>query len=1004
MAASCPSCARQLPSPGAVCPACGFAPEAVDTEAPTRASDPEEAEAVARARAEPHPDLLAPGHYFANRYRIIRSLGAGGMGAVYQAWDEELQIAVALKVVRGDVIGSSAHAREMDQRFKRELLLARQVTHKNVVRIYDIGEVEHTKYITMSYVHGSDLHTLLTATKALTVDRALSLARQIAEGLAAAHEAGVIHRDLKPGNIMVSEKNEALIMDFGLARPAGREGAAGEQGSRASTNDSNSSARALAHTAYGAVMGTPRYMAPEQASGLEVDERADVYAFGLILREMLLGFEGAAAGRQSPGAPEKERAPRSVREVAPAIPEALNAVVARCLQPAPSDRYRSAIEVVAALAQLDEHGRRRPKSPFLGPKGLAAGLLLAVALVAGSWEISRRLSAPRVEPAPLPVLVADFENLSGDPMLRGAVEQAMAISLGQSRFIDTYSRTAAHAFVDRISPGSDLTVAMARLVSQREGIKVIVAGEVEKSGTGFRVSARALDASSKSGESPPIASLSQSAASRDQILAAVGRLAGGIRDALGDVGSSAGAGATAETFSAASLPAMSAYARAQELNYLGRQEEAVQAYREALKLDPALGRAHAGIGAAYFALGRQDEAEASYREALKYLDRMTERERYRTLGGYYLGVARNYEKAVENFETLVRLFPADNAGHANLALASLYVHDLDRAAAEGLKAIEIYPGNMLQRANYAMYCMYAGRFDTAIAEANKVLASVPDEYALLTLALANVGLGRLDASREAYRLLQKTSDFGSSVAAIGQADLEMMQGRPRAATAILEAALEADRRAGRSGNLAQKLLALAEARLAAGDPAQAAQDSRKAAAALQNETVLYPAARVLLHAGKTKEVDEIARHLESQLQSQTRAYAGLLRGEMAQHLNQLPDAIDAYRRSLERSDSWVGRYLLAQAYFEAGHDAEALAELELCLKRRGETSDVFFADTPTVRYFPPVHYWLARAREEVGAGEQARSSYETFLALRQRPDAPDPLAEDASRRLAALTR
>ena len=924
------------------------------------------------------------------------------MGAVYQAWDEELQIAVALKVVRSDMIGSSAQARDMEQRFKRELLLARQVTHKNVVRIYDIGEIGHTKYITMSYVHGSDLHTLLTARKKLAVDQALGLARQIAAGLSAAHEAGVIHRDLKPSNIMVSEKNEALIMDFGLARSVARQAAKEDESPRAESTDSDISARALAHTAYGAVMGTPRYMAPEQAKGLEVDERADVYALGLILREMLLGFDGSAPGPRPQALQEKGKSPRSLREVDPAIPEALDAVLAKCLQPVASDRYRSAVEVVSALDQLDEHGRRRPKSRVLGPKGLAVGSLLVLALIAGSWEISRRLSAPPVERAPLPVLVADFDNLSGDPLLRGAVEQAMTIALGQSRFIDTYSRTAAHDFVDRISPGSDLTVAMARLVSRREGIKVIVAGEVEKNGGGYRVSTRVLDATPGSGEPRPIASMSRSAANRDAILAAVGSLAGGIRDALGDVAPSAGAGAAAETFSAASLPAMGAYAKAQELNYRGRQEEALEAYREAVKLDPALGRAHAGMGAAYQALGRHDEAEASYREALKYLDRMTERERYRTLGGYYLGVARNYEKAIENFETLVRLFPADNAGHANLALASLYVHDLDRAVSEGLKAIEIYPGNMLQRANYAMYCMYAGRFDTAIVEANKVLESVPDEYALLTLALANLGLGHLDASREAYRRLESASDFGSSVAAIGRADLEMMRGRPRAASVILEAAVEADRRASRSGNLAQKLVALAEARLAGGEPGRAAEDARRAVALSRNETVLYPAARVLLHAGQEAEADKMASHFESELQSQTRAYAGLLRGEMAQHRNRLPDAIDAYRRSLERSDSWFGRYLLAQAYLEAGHDAEALAEFELCLKRRGETSDVFFADTPTVRYFPPLHYWLARAQQEVGALGEARSGYESFLALRKQADAPDSLAADASRRLAAL--
>ena len=167
--------------------------------------------------------------------------------------------------------------------------------------------------------------------------------------------------------------------------------------------------------------------------------------------------------------------------------------------------------------------------------------------------------------------------------------------------------------------------------------------------------------------------------------------------------------------------------------------------------------------------------------------------------------------------------------------------------------------------------------------------------------------------------------------------------------------------------------------------------------------MLYPAARVLLHAGQYDEVEAIASALENQLQSQTRAYAGLLRGERAQLEGRLPDAIDDFRESLQRNDTWFGRYLLGRAYLEAGHHAEALAELELCFKRRGETSDVFIADTPTVRYFPPLHYWLARSREEVGAraaaapelpelpgpargGRHPRSSGRRRLATPRRPD------------------
>src|SRR5262245_57400709 len=161
---------------------------------------------------------LQIGQNFSSRYHIIRLLGIGGMGAVYQAWDQSLEVAVAVKVIRPEATDDPEAARNLQRRFKRELLLARQVTHKNVVRIHDLGEIDGVTYITMPYVHGSDLATILKRQGRLPVNRALEIARQLASGLAAAHEAGVVHRDLKPANVMIEADDTALIMDFGIAR------------------------------------------------------------------------------------------------------------------------------------------------------------------------------------------------------------------------------------------------------------------------------------------------------------------------------------------------------------------------------------------------------------------------------------------------------------------------------------------------------------------------------------------------------------------------------------------------------------------------------------------------------------------------------------------------------------------------------------------------------------------------------------------------------------------
>src|SRR6266540_6769368 len=226
---------------------------------------------------------LAIGQAFGSRYHIIRMLGIGGMGAVYQAWDAELGVAVAIKVIRPDVMADPTAAAEIERRFKRELLLARQVTHKNVVRIHDIGDINGIKYITMPYVEGADLASVVKKTGRLPTPKVLRIARAVASGLVAAHAAGVVHRDLKPANIMIDADDEAMIMDFGIARSTGAPVAGHLPGANTIVRNLSRAAANPQATLLGSVVGTLEYMAPEQAKGVHVDQRADVYAFGLIL-------------------------------------------------------------------------------------------------------------------------------------------------------------------------------------------------------------------------------------------------------------------------------------------------------------------------------------------------------------------------------------------------------------------------------------------------------------------------------------------------------------------------------------------------------------------------------------------------------------------------------------------------------------------------------------------------------------------------------------------------
>jgi tetratricopeptide (TPR) repeat protein/tRNA A-37 threonylcarbamoyl transferase component Bud32 len=940
---------------------------------------------------------LKVGDAFGDRYRIDKLLGFGGMGAVYKAWDQELDIPVALKVIRPEMAQDPAIAEQLDRRFKRELLLARQVTHKNVVRIHDLGEIEGVKYITMTFIEGEDLLHILKREGKVSVPQALEIMRPVVSGLVAAHEADVVHRDLKPANIMVEPSTgESYIMDFGIARSAAPAGV--EVVEELAEAKAQKKAGITEETQAGAVVGTLQYMAPEQFMGKAIDQRADVYSIGLIFYDMLIGRRRIERA-QSAFAEFRgriEQAPPAPRTIDPEIPEPVDQIIARCLEPDRDDRFQTTAELQAALDRIDDQGELLPVTRILTPKLMAAAAVLVAALLGGTWWLAS-LRGPAVEPDPMSVLVADFNNKTGDTSFDGALEQTLVIGIEGAGFISAMPPATAHEIAEQIQPGSPLDETMARLVSRREGVSVILAGDIEQDGSRYRLSVRALDPGIEPSEGKPLATARATAGSKDEVLAAVGKIAAELRGDLGDTTPKSDRLAATETFTAASVEAMRAYAQGQELSALGQFEEALEFYQEAVNSDPEFGRAYAGMGVVYGNLRQEAAAEESYQKALQHLDRMSERERYRTLGGYYFLISQNYEKAIENYEALVEAFPADDGGVTNLALAYLYVREFDKAVDAGQRSVELQPNSIINRMNYAMYAMYAGDFETSIAESNTVFEQNPDfGYALFTSARSAAAAGDADAAREDYAKLEGSDMMGASLAPIGQADLALYLGRPREAVEILEPAIEASENPFES---AAMLVALGEARLALGDTADAVAAAARAAEESQHESVLYLAARLMLAAGEEEAPEEIAVQLDNRLQSQTSALAGLIRGEAALLDGRLADALEELREAWQDFDFWFAHYLMGRAYFEAGHFPEAIDELEHAERRKGEITDAFLVDSATLRYFPPALYWLGRAQEGLGTSGAARERFTAYLELRGEADPPDPLAEDAAARL-----
>ena len=433
---------------------------------------------------------LVPRQTFGARYQIIRLLGIGGMGAVYQARDAELDVVVALKVIRPEAMSNPEEARALERRFKQELLLARQVTHKNVVRIHDLGEIDGIKYITMSYIEGADLATVLKGAGKLPVSEALKIMRQVASGLQAAHEAGVVHRDLKPANIMI-EGDHAIIMDFGIARSASGAGAALAAGTlppRGWPQGRN----APQATVVGSVVGTVAYMAPEQARGEAVDQRADLYALGLIVSDMLLGPRPRPSGEHAFEDLQRrmKEPPPALRSVDPQIPEALERIVSRCVQPDPTARFQTTAELVAALDRLDGNGKLLPLVRRLTPRLVAATAVLVIAMLAGTYFVTRRAVEPPTQHEPVSVLIADFQNQTGDPTFDRTLEPMLRRALESAGFISAYDRTGVNAL--GVGPTEKLDEAAARVLAAKQGLGVALSGSINPQGNGYALSVRAV--------------------------------------------------------------------------------------------------------------------------------------------------------------------------------------------------------------------------------------------------------------------------------------------------------------------------------------------------------------------------------------------------------------------------------------------------------------------------------------------------------------------------------
>ncbi|MGH9384604.1 MAG: protein kinase domain-containing protein [Vicinamibacterales bacterium] len=939
----------------------------------------------AAAKAGP----LEVGQDFGPRYHIIRVLGVGGMGAVYQAWDAELAEAVAVKVIRPEIAEDSSAAQEIERRFKRELLLARQVTHKNVVRIHDLGEIDGIKYITMTYVVGSDLATVLKREGKLAVPRALRIARGIVSGLVSAHQAGVVHRDLKPANIMVGDKDEPTIMDFGIARSAGRDAPGATPVANLDARDLGRAGVLAGHTAAGAIIGTVEYMAPEQARGQPADQRSDVYAFGLILYDMLIG-RGRKQRAESALAElygRMEKAPPAPCAVDNTIPGPVNAITVRCLEPEASKRFQATADLLSALDRLDDNGKLLPIMRRVSRRTMAAAALLVLALLGGTFYAAKWLTAPPVEHEPISVVIADFQNSTNDPAFELALGQTLRRALEDASFISAYDRSRIRPGLG-VQPPEKLDEAAARELAVKQGLRVVLSGSIEPRGDGYEISVKA--AQTMTGE--VIASASRTAASKDQVLEAGARLMGTIREALGDENSESAQLFATRTLSTSSLEVVSHYAAAVEASSRASYEQARQSYLKAVELDPKFGLGYQGLAVMSVNLSRLDDADKYINEALRYLDGMTEREKFSTRGLYFR-IIGDVQQCAKEYGEMIKQYPADAAGHNQRAACLVRMKNMRDATDEVRQAVQILPNHVTLRSNLALFENLSGNFEAAA----KVVEEMPqpDIRAILSLAYSQVGRGMLQEAAESYRKLGGMGALGASYSASGLGDLAIYQGHFSEAVQILNQGTAADLASKTPDRAAIKSTSIAYAHLLAGRKAAAVAAAESALRTSKSMAVRFLAGRILVEAGAIDKARPLAAALSAELPAEPQAHGKVLEGLIALRSGKPRDAITILTDANGIIDTWFGHFDLGLAYLEAGAFLQADSEFDRCLARRGEVLSLM-DEGPTFGQFPSVYYYQGRVREELKTASFA-DSYRKYLEIRgASPD--DPLRAEVRRR------
>jgi len=1034
----CPKCRTANPADSKFCKECA-------TPLPLGAKDQ-----ISFTRTlETKADELIRGMLFAGRYEIIEELGAGGMGRVYRAHDTKLNEEVALKLIKPEI----AADKKTVERFHNEIKIARKIRHKNVCGVYDFHEEGKALFLTMEYVRGEDLKSLIHRMKALTVGASLAIARQIAEGLGEAHKLGITHRDLKPGNVMIDKDGQAKVMDFGIARSLHGGGI----------------------TAEGGIVGTPEYMSPEQVEGKESDPRADIYALGVILFEMVTGqvpFEGDTPF--SIANKHKSEPPPIPKKLAPQIPEALNKLILRSLEKDKAKRYQTAEELLADLATIEATlptaervaSRRktithREVTVKFQPRRLVVPIAIVLVL-ASAFLLWLFVFRPKPDGSQLAsdrpsVAFLRVANKSGDKALDNWSENfplMLSDNISQSRYIYVAPTDKVTSVLSRLKllETSNYTTEDLREAGRLTGVKYLASGYFTRAGETFLVRLTVQEASS----GKVVGTEEVRGEGQKSLIAMADELVRKLKphlevtavEAANDLDGSL------ERAYTPSIEAYSYYLQGRKLFFEGKNDKAIEMFEKAVAIDPDFAMAYRALAGPYTNVSQtkwtqylNKALEISQRSdrlpirekliiqgqspTLGYAERtkaLTELLRLYPEDGMGNGTMGNlcaeleeFDKAAEYYEVCIRQKPLSTAPYSNLFGVYVAQGEYEKAHKVLERALENFRDNRnafiwIQQVIGYLFEMQ-GRFREALVQNEKAERLQPEPWGSYALTRASIHLYRDQfalAESEIRKLMEDKDTENQASGRYLLTALYLIQGKFHKAIPELRWRKEWEKGRQNPPGEAANLMGLVYDFDALGDLDSAERELSEGwdeALKTQYKTMAYYWRSVLLLKRKSydearKSASEFAALYEAEPNKKLMRCPLMLQGQIELENGSPAKAIELLSRakSLERHIDWYGDFptirvpimdLLGSAYFRAG-DME---------KARLEYEEISRMTWPRDRYgdkYAKSFYHLGQVYERLGKKSKAKENYSKFLDLWKDADPGLPEAKDAKARLEAL--